>query len=339
MNNVIFVKESPTIESAKTQLELSEPAPIFAAVDSPVSVVISAEQSPINTVTTTTGKEGIEVEHVAITSDSIPSVDEAPQNPSIASIAEQISDVLPVPSKETIPEPSPALPEVAQPISLPNAKTEDATVGPETVADPVQSTLSPSISEQSPGSAQDLQEVSIRQDAAILELQQSLDQARAHAKQLLSRVAELEKVRSCDETGGRRDAVQGGQGQDSLASAVRAALVLVQQVFASCLPTPALQGSIRAGHKPQGCCDNGGVRGGGPGLSVARQFDNLWVRLRGGERSGQAAQAGQDDLDKTLKLAGAQAAQALSRIEALEASIARLTDGGTCVTWEAGARS
>jgi hypothetical protein len=346
-NNIIFVKETAIREIAITELELSESSPIFAADICPVSIVIPAEespgdqvpeQSPGDTVIATAVAEAELVEPTL--SDPIPSLDEIPQ---LSPIAEQSSNVLPVLSKETNPEPSTHSPEVALPISQQNATTEDAVplaVGPEAVADPVQSALTPSLSDQSPGSAQDLQEVSIRQDAAILELQQSLDQARAHAKQLLSRVAELEKVRSCEETGGHRDPGQGGQVQDSLASAVKAALEVVHQVFASCLPSSAVQGSMRTEHKQQGCCVNGSVRGGGPGLSVARQFDNLWVRLRGGERSGQAAQAGQDEMDKTLKLAGAQAAQALSRIESLEASIALLTDGaGPSLSWEPSARS
>ena len=333
MNNVIVVKETLTTESTITEIEFSEPSPTFAADISPVSIVTPPEQLTSDPAILAAGIE-VELVEPAL-SEPIPSVDGAPQIPPIA---DQSSDALPVLNEKVL-EPSPVSPETSQP----NATRDIAVplaVSPVAVADPVQSISLPSISVEIPGSAQDLQEESIRQDAAILELQRSLDEARAHAKQLLRRVAELEKARSCEETGGRRDQVQGGQEQDSLASAVKAALVAVQHAFASCLPTPALQGSMRAGHKPQGCCDNGSVRGGGPGLSVARQFDNLWVRLRGGERSGQAAQAGQDELDKTLKLAGAQAAQALTRIEALEASIARLTDGqGSGISWEANSRS
>ena len=170
-------------------------------------------------------------------------------------------------------------------------------------------------------SMEELKEQSAQQRAAIAELQESLNQARARAKELLQRVAELEKAREGKEAS---EAVGQSGEANKWDIIVTAAVNTIRRVFGSiCGVSPGVQ---NAEHK--NCNGEAGVQA-GPGLSVARQFDNLWVRLRGGERCKSSAELGthgREDLDKALKLAGAQAAHALSRIEALEVSISRLIE-------------
>ena len=178
-------------------------------------------------------------------------------------------------------------------------------------------------------SMEQLKEQSAQQRAAIAELQDNLDKARAHAKELLGKVSELEKARASQESAERAEAASQHGGESAWGTFVSSVLSAVQRVVGAVCGTT----SVSPTPGPADTKDATGEEQPGRALSIARQFDNLWVRLRGGERcksSSELNQVGGEEVDKALKLAGAQAAHALSRIEALELSISRLIETAAC---------
>jgi hypothetical protein len=199
--------------------------------------------------------------------------------------------------------------EVVQPPSMPYP--------PPTIEEPNKQSNRPSMDQ--------LKEQSAQQRAAIAELQENLDKAREHAKHLLAKVAELEKARTDKETADRGAVVGLSDGTSAWGTFKSYFLSVVQRVAGNLC-------GLEVALSPVGPADAKGCASGeqtGRGLSIARQFDNLWVRLRGGERCKSSTElnvVGGEEVDKALKLAGAQAAQALTRIEALELSISRLIE-------------